>query len=706
MWRTDDMATILGVRSFSSTIAGDDRTLASIFRELEHRGACSDKDRRPLAVIVSEQDTLYGRHLDDISRTIAQGDTRDGKCIFDIRSYGYLRGVDGETPPANGVGGDDRTRASDGNGGKPIAYPTLPQGEEESSSGPAQLDYIRRLSDRIASDPEAERLVAIGVLGTDIYDKLLILQALRARRPGVVFFTLDLDARLLEPAVLGVTRNMIVAAPDNVTVDMGERYYTFRDSYQTAMFRAVAEVVAPSSTFVIQKGPVSLFEIGRHSAIDLEGELETQRPHKWGAVALVAPLIGLCLFGVAMYLRMDKATAAIRRWWYGVVAVVAAGAAVLMYVYITRVLMKHEPWPLLEGVSSVPKISLEITTAIFALAIVAFAHGRTNHASGRVAAHVGESHRLGGEWTRVVDEVRTGWLRVLTASRRGWTHRNVRMMVPGQFWSRLRGCLIWTWMHDLGAEDRQSGHGVEFLWREYEQYSRWWRRLARIVVRTVLGVVFAAVFLASISEEQPLLASAELRPSGLVWWLRLMFFAAIFYCSDTLNMWRAFVRGLGDVKMWAPKNDGTSSEVVTRGEDTMNLLVQCSGLIGPIVVLPLLLMVLAVLGWSTAFEGTNTTSLLVMFYVGFAAYIIWSAISFQREASNARESLVEYMLDAQIREDSENEARKVGLAIGRIRARRDGAFVPWTQHPVLQTLAVPLGTVAVVTLLEMFVAPR
>ena len=69
--------------------------------------------------------------------------------------------------------------------------------------GPSQLDYLRRLTDTIGSRRDSGTPIrAIGVISSDIYDKLLVLQALRNALPGVIYFTFDLDARMLEPVNL------------------------------------------------------------------------------------------------------------------------------------------------------------------------------------------------------------------------------------------------------------------------------------------------------------------------------------------------------------------------------------------------------------------------------------------------------------------------------------------------------------------------
>jgi hypothetical protein len=75
----------------------------------------------------------------------------------------------------------------------------------EAAEGHKQLDYLRRLADRIRRDDRRLRaegrgeIAAIGVLGSDVYDKISVLRALRGEFPRAVFFTTDLDARLSSP---------------------------------------------------------------------------------------------------------------------------------------------------------------------------------------------------------------------------------------------------------------------------------------------------------------------------------------------------------------------------------------------------------------------------------------------------------------------------------------------------------------------------
>jgi len=67
--------------------------------------------------------------------------------------------------------------------------------DENRAEGPAQYDYLGRLRKRIEDlnqelfDRDQGSVAAIGIGGGDVYDTLLILQALRPSFPQAIFFT-------------------------------------------------------------------------------------------------------------------------------------------------------------------------------------------------------------------------------------------------------------------------------------------------------------------------------------------------------------------------------------------------------------------------------------------------------------------------------------------------------------------------------------
>ncbi|TQK03506.1 hypothetical protein [Herbaspirillum sp. SJZ107] len=239
---------------------GDDRQLANaLIRELRLRGlhagrrrteqdaTCElgkDKPQVPSHVaIISEWDTLYGRALGDAFLTHADA---DGFCIH---SASYVRGLDGEQPPAAGTGASP-AKAGPATAGTEDKYDSrqLDGTYLEIAEGQSQFDYLRRLAKRLTdidqeigeSSPDGMGLRAIGVLGSDVHDKLVVLQALQPQFPNAIFFTTDLDARFLHPREKAWTRNLVVASHFNLRLaeTMQPDMPSFRDAYQTSNFLA------------------------------------------------------------------------------------------------------------------------------------------------------------------------------------------------------------------------------------------------------------------------------------------------------------------------------------------------------------------------------------------------------------------------------------------------------------------------------------
>ena len=682
-----DVTRGLRVASFHSVIADDGLVLEAVLRELVDRGACRVKGDSPRVVIVSEQDTLYGRLLGGVARRAAERVREQKGCGIRITEHGYLQGVDGESPGVEGPARQDEPAPGDADAAASArAVPSLPGGGFEQPFGVAQLDYVRRLSERLEDESSAS-LVAIGVLGNDLYDKLLILQALRERHPGVVFFTTDMDARLLAPAVYPWTRNLIVGSAYGLSL-AEPATVTFRDSYQAALFAAVRQALGLQEVRGAPKP--RLFEISRTGVVPLDAPDSRDRDWRETA-ALLTPLAALAVFALVMRRRQREETARVRRRRYGFVAGLAAAAAGCLFVFVQYRLPRQEPGPLFDGVSTVPMVTLQITTIVFAVAVVAFANGRMRHALSHVAGCLGGTEPDHG-------------LPALRAAVRDWRAGNGAAVRAVLSWRWISESLVSTWKYDVAGADKGSKKTAADLWSDVRRYNRWGPRCCRIGVGLLVGLELRRMYFASVRLEQPLLGQAVTVPGWVVWVLPVMLFWAISYCRDTLGTWQAFIRAVGrfDVTDGKMEKSRMKSKAAVRGHWSMDLLVRCTDLVGPVVVLPLILMVLLLLARSTLFEGWNWTPPLVAFHVGLAVYVLFVAIAFQREASHARAAVLDRLREARLGAKV-GEATEIENVMEYIRSRRDGAFVPWTQHPILQTLVLPLGSVALITLLEVWI---
>ncbi len=215
---------------------------------------------------------------------------------LNIVQYSYLSGLDGETAEdqAKRTKSKDDDKAKDRDKGEGKG-PFRDIASYERPEGQAQLDYVRRLVTRIKAECQDDRqqnknnteknheqntdgkkrsgtVKAIGILGRDPYDALLILQAVREEFPNALFFATDLDARYFHEDEQKWTRNLIVASQFGLQLapSLQQSIPPFRSSLQTSTFFAVLQAVgavasSPENGLI----PPRIFEIGRHGAVDL-----------------------------------------------------------------------------------------------------------------------------------------------------------------------------------------------------------------------------------------------------------------------------------------------------------------------------------------------------------------------------------------------------------------------------------------------------
>jgi hypothetical protein len=285
------------------TVASDYTVVRSLYRELQYRGIQSVSE----IALITERDTLYARLISRYFNGCEGSDAIEDQFTVTGETdksrplcFSYLRGLDGLAPPAPDSAGS--SSSSDAKTTTPAAAAAQTSAAQEAATGRRQLDYLRRLTLELASqrdDPAcrwisrqlhlgdqfdaadrcARHIKAIGVVGSDVYDKLLVLQALRNAFPRYIFFTTDLDARLTDDQNLMWTRELVVGSSLGLSLrpELQGSIPPFRDSYQAATYYSTLHAVhhflsKPASGPVIDttwtRKP-HVFEIGRTQAFDL-----------------------------------------------------------------------------------------------------------------------------------------------------------------------------------------------------------------------------------------------------------------------------------------------------------------------------------------------------------------------------------------------------------------------------------------------------
>ena len=304
-------------------VTSDEVLFESLMKELHRRQVTIKQDR---IVLIGEWDSFYARalpltflgaahqHFENSHKHECQSggaSVRSGEpspsgqsCIsvdegmrqvfagesslrgLNIMQYSYLSGLDGEAS-------DDQAKRAKSKEDNKEKEKDKAEGKGrfrdidsyERPEGPSQLDYVRRLVARIKAECQDSsqnenqpngKVKAIGILGRDPYDALLILQAVREQFPNALFFATDLDARYFHEDEQKWTRNLIVVSQFGLQLEpsLQQSIPPFRSSLQTSAFFAALQAIGqvapqpPDSTI-----PPRLFEIGRHGAVDLSTDV-------------------------------------------------------------------------------------------------------------------------------------------------------------------------------------------------------------------------------------------------------------------------------------------------------------------------------------------------------------------------------------------------------------------------------------------------
>lgn len=268
-------------------ILTDDFLVEALVHELSLRIPQLNRDKGTSRIIIfTESDTKY-------SRTIASEFAEKLKGRARLEVYSYLRGLDGRPEelriPAKAESATNNDPAKSLLQGRAIS---------ENSFGTSQFDYLRRLALSLGEERRKKRdcdISAVGILGSDIYDKMLVLQAIRPELPAAVYFTTDLDALYLERENQTFTRNLVVASADGLDtngkknpVDRKWKLPLMRDSYQTVLAKRIWAILASSESKLdaeTRGASARLFEIVAGKNVDLN-------PAKEGFAARASGLLG------------------------------------------------------------------------------------------------------------------------------------------------------------------------------------------------------------------------------------------------------------------------------------------------------------------------------------------------------------------------------------------------------------------------------
>lgn len=759
---------------FHRVIATDNAAAEALVDELEGRAvpvrsATAQATSRHHVAIVSEWDTYYGRRLPAVflraAGLEAACETDPSELTAEIRAssafaqecrvmrFSYLRGLDGEGPKTATVAPKDTAaRGTE----KLLRAPSA-----ELAEGLSQFDYLRRLASRIQDENERLRrehrgeIGAIGVLGSDVYDKIAILRALKPAFPRVIFFTTDLDARLLAAEHLEWTRNLVVASGFGFGLApcLQKDVPPFRGTYQTAAFlgtRVALFNALPADTTLREdlcpearqfaasrdNGPGAraprtlaritpevldrwmarprVFELGRTTAVSLDAprgrcdglaQCEDVHPDERdlrggaGAFGWGMALVGLA-FGLLLLAPSTRP-----------IVLRPLGLAV-------RTLMRGT-WP--ERVGAVMLVLAvagpPVWVTLRALASLGDPHGEPFYFAEGVSLWPSELIRLAAlmmgvcflvylfsELERVAQALAQEFDLTPTAdSRPLWRVALGRFSADANL--PRRATVLW-------AEYVNSGHLV-------------WRLLRTFAWMIAFGVFAGLLFENTAYPNNPgrgqdaLQVEYVLRVALVVVFLFLLFAVndAIRLCGRLINeltasregndwsaeLCRDFGRRLG----LQDKLDAAPRDTLLDTWIDMRFVARFTARIGPLLYFPFLLLALMIVARWSAFDNWDFTPGLVIVLAVSFVLACFNAIRMQRAASHARKSALGRLQALAIRvnggADPDYPAMPVvQTLIKAIQDLREGAFVPFVEQPLVRAVLIPFSSAGGLYLMDLF----
>jgi hypothetical protein len=721
--------------------------------------------------LISEWDTLYGRALPDaMARCLGQPECKQNTAEpFPqwLHVYKYLRGLDGQMPNVEGAGSADTPR-NNGNkqdkDSKDNAKSRPDLRAQDRAEGQSQFDYLHRLGDHIQQlDKELHRnnqrgIEAVGVLGSDVYDKLLVLQALRPLLPNAWFFTTDLDALLLHPSAQTLTRNLLVASSFGLQLKpalQGE-IPPFRISYQTAQFFATRVAIhgdgQPKTNWL--KDPL-LFEIGSSRAFQFAprsdgGSHETDGQGLAGIAAQgpSASEAAGCEINNCEQIHPSPSEMVPQMGTRSKIGLVGLGLVIALGMYLSFRSLRGRTWNVVHAfmgdATRARALMARGVAILIIIGVVIFLLGKSLYLR---VPQIGDWLTQDGQpmtllegisvWPTVFLRLATlllcvrflflGWRQLeenlekiiqdlnLAAT---WEHvQNQRADVVGQGrpWIRLARRFGYCLPDNVGADHDAKVAG---FWRKYIYQGRWIARIGRVTAgvaaMAVLWWILVLIFGHShdpIRGEISFLAYKIVTLALIVAVLVLIFFVA----DATFLCWWVIRACRMETAVW-PRT--TLREFGRRFrlpqaslDDWIDLvfIAKRTKCVTTLFYYPFLIIALIIVSRSALFANyAPSIPDLVSMGIGLlvvtacAVALRWSA---EESRAKARRRLNEQIILARHLNDEGRRAGQLETLLGRVEELREGAFSPFSQQPLVRAMLLPLGGFGGTALLQYLMLP-
>jgi len=689
---------------FVRTITEDEVVLKTLIAELQRRGIgvkqkTERTSERDHIVLLSEWDSIYGRSLSTTFKALAwhlsYADVHEGWSLRGIPtshlidSYQYMRGVDGRLP------GDLPKPNQNDQKGK--SQTPIEQKPEEPTEGLDQSDFLRRLARELKKQDEVWRrhgdsIAAIGLLGSDIYDKLMILRALRPEFPDALFFTNNYDAHFERRADWADVHNLIIASPfgSRLPRQWQSHIAPFRSSSQASTFvgTLIATGRMDEDTLDYLKKHPKIFEISRHGVYDFTAPykethwfldwLHSGHRKRWLVLAAIWLLVIAVWLNIAVVNPKSTDEGALR----SKIKRLFCNTTFWLSIWVPSIIFgvcffaqthgpDAEPLAFFSGISIWPSEMLRLIAVLLAV-----------HFMIKASFSLKENER---------DIARRFCLSDLDKPK----FRLQTILEGLKPWQRAHP----AWLKS-GAE-----FSAEEAWHAYLRRNEFWPRFIRVVMLSlVFGSIFYAAILLLFTKTGAAIPARGVAAMKFEYVVRCLVAAAvtflIFYVVDAIqlngNFIRVFTRGLTNwpSAMWqqCKRIPPLSTATLPRYYDVL-FVADRTQAVAPLIWYPLVVLAVLFAARSPFFDNWTWFPAFFVLSAINATWAIGGAMFLRRAAEQLRQTALEDLELARLSGYRNKEKRRgFDEVIVEIRGLKKGAFAPLSQQPFIRAIVIPGGS--------------
>lgn len=610
----------------------------------------------------------------------------------------------------------------------------------------SQKDYllrtvaeIRKLDIRLRQKPcfnPSRRcgVAAIGVLGYDVYDKLMILQALRPFFPNKIFFTTDLSASYWSPTELPYTHNLIVASSFGLALNPQQQkdIPPFRDGYQTAFFLSVLMALDKDKSLKVSDNwfdTPRIFEIGRNGPIDLSDPANESCSENLSECANIHPpsimefsdtsyktILKLALGGIG-FILLYLASWRIRKWTnhiflrkqkegaltsginWSVVAAILLSAILLLTIAFHPQL--EEPWLWFDGISIWPSELLRLVALVLCLV---FMHDTRE----RIAKNEKEAATQFG----------------LPDAEQGTPNTETASSLCARIHSWLEANSILSWRGTKNKPWMKAGEiEVSVLWQKYHELGCWKSRRSRALVWASLFAAFAFLSI-TLSGGLPVPARgnfAYYSDKLLIIFSGLATLYLTMLVVDSAKLCSIFISHLEEARsIWPAFTDNKEKDKYIQSAESWRLdrsytvywldiqfIALRTASIQKLIWYPVVPLLFLMLARSPIFDDWTHPPGLVISVLVLLLYLLSCAFSLEHGAKNMRSKATEKLYEElkALRGNPASDPKTIDQLermIKEIEGLKQGAFVPFFQQPWVEAVLALAGGAGGLTLFGNF----